>query len=58
LVDSLEFYAMFPLEKYYGGVSNFGISPIGIAFLSRHVCNWLERFVGVLILVGIKCKFD
>lgn len=46
LVGSLELCAMFPLEKYFGGVSNFGICLTKISSPSRHRCNWLERFIG------------
>jgi hypothetical protein len=49
---------MVPLEKYFNGIFGFGIFPIGIAFPSRHWCNWLERFARISILVGIKCALN
>jgi hypothetical protein len=35
----LEFYARFPLEKYFSGVSISNILPTRIAFPSNHWCN-------------------
>jgi hypothetical protein len=46
---------MVPLEKYYDGVFNFDISPTRINSPSRHLCNWLERFAGVSVLISIEC---
>jgi hypothetical protein len=39
LIASSNLCAMVPLEKYYSGIFNFGISLTEIASPSRHQCN-------------------
>jgi hypothetical protein len=36
---SLELCAMVPPKNYFGGISNFNISPTRIASPSKHQCN-------------------
>lgn len=58
LVASPKFYAIFPLEKIFQwSIQSWYISYSRIASPSRHVCNWFKRFVGVLVLIGIKIEF-
>ncbi len=38
-----------PFKKYYSGVSNFNISPIGISSPFKWQYNWLKRVAIVLV---------
>jgi hypothetical protein len=43
-------------DKNSNGVSNFDISPMKIAFPSKHRCNWIKKFARVLALTSIGCN--